>query len=102
MGHNINLKYVTIPDSVTKIGNGCFEYCQYLLNVSIPISVTEIGARAFNPCFRLKEIEIPNSVIQIGEWCFELDIEKIIVSRYNKERISSFLEKPYQDKLTIR
>lgn len=42
------LESVTIPNSVTSIGNEAFEGCRGLKSVTIPNSVTSIGDNAFN------------------------------------------------------
>ena len=63
---------VTIPDSVTTIGNYAFQYCTSLTSITIPDSVTTIGNYAFQYCTSLTSITIPDSVTTIGErafWC---------------------------------
>ena len=45
--NNTTLKNVTIPNTVTKIGEGAFFGCTELENLTIPASVTEIGSNAF-------------------------------------------------------
>ena len=58
-----------IPDSVTSIGYGAFDYCIYLTRVTIPNSVTSIGAIAFNNC-SLTNVTIGTNVTSIGYWGF--------------------------------
>jgi hypothetical protein len=61
---------VTIPDSVTKIGNNAFDGCSGLTSVTIGNSVTEIGNNAFGYCSGLTSVTIPNSVTEIGDNAF--------------------------------
>ena len=64
------LRSVTIPDSVTSIGNFVFYDCKRLTSITIPNSVTSIGDSAFSGCTGLTSITIPNSVTSIGERTF--------------------------------
>ena len=61
---------VTIPDSVTSIGEYTFAYCDSLTSVTIPDSVTSIGDRAFDSCYSLTSVTIPDSVTSIGDSAF--------------------------------
>jgi hypothetical protein len=51
------LTSVTIPDSVTSIGDQAFYNCTGLTSVTIPDSVTSIDDRAFYNCAMLEEIK---------------------------------------------
>ena len=62
---------MTIPNSVTSIGNCAFEDCSGLTSLTIPNSVTKIGSSAFYRCSGLTSVTIPNSVTSIGEYAFE-------------------------------
>ena len=65
------LKDVTIPNTVTSIGNGAFYGCNSLSAIDIPNSVKSIGDYAFYNCSGLTSIEIPSSVTSIGKRAFE-------------------------------
>ena len=64
------LSSISIPNSVTSIGDGAFGNCYALSSISIPNTVTSIGSNAFNNCQVLSNISIPNSVTSIGDYAF--------------------------------
>ena len=53
-----NLKSITIPNSVTEIGDFAFSRCTSLTNITIPESVLEIGEAAFWNCTGLLNIDV--------------------------------------------
>ena len=65
-----NLTSVTIPGSVTSIGNYAFSWCTGLTSIEIPNSVTSIGGSAFYGCTGLTSVTIGNSVTSIGDGAF--------------------------------
>jgi hypothetical protein len=69
-GGCINLTGIIIPNSVKSIGECAFVVCESLASVTIGNKVTSIGAGAFAGCESLKGIIIPNSVTSIGEQAF--------------------------------
>ena len=64
------LTSVTIPDSVASIGDRAFEGCSGLTSVIIGSSVTTIGKEAFKGCSGLTSVTIPDSVTSIGDRAF--------------------------------
>jgi hypothetical protein len=64
-----NLKSVTIPNTVTKIGSSAFSGNSSLESISIPSSVTDIGGYAFSSC-ALITVVIPDNVKTIGSRTF--------------------------------
>ena len=64
-----SLKKVTIPDSVTEIGDGAF-WGSGLETIYIPDSVTEIGEKAFEDCSALQSVRLSPSMKRISEAMF--------------------------------
>ena len=61
---------VNLPASITAVSKGCFSGCSQLTSVTMSSSVTSIGASAFKDCNNLSAIIIPTSVTSIGEEAF--------------------------------
>jgi hypothetical protein len=67
---NSGLTTIDIPSSVTSIGNYTFAFCTKLTSISLPSSVTSIGYSAFRNCAGIASITIPASVKSIGNLAF--------------------------------
>lgn len=61
---------VTLPDSLTSIGEGAFGGCANLTNLTMPNSVTSIGSHAFDGCSRLPSVSIPDQLSVIDIFTF--------------------------------
>ena len=64
------IKYVTLPDGLTTIGDLAFSGCSSLTSITIPNSVTSIGGGAFAECSSLTSVTLGNSVTSIGSGAF--------------------------------
>ena len=69
---------MTIPSvangyAVTTIGEGAFQFCEYVTAFEIPSSVTSIHQQAFAYCSAVTSIEIPDEVEELGDACFYCD-----------------------------
>ena len=61
---------LTIPSSVTAIGDEAFWGCSGLTNATIPSDITKVWDNAFAGCSGLTDITIPSSVTAIGDSAF--------------------------------
>lgn len=66
-----SLADITIPDSVKRIKYSAFENCLSLAHVTIPDGVSIIEENTFRHCPNLKAITIPGSVTSIGKHAFD-------------------------------
>lgn len=64
---------LTIPNTITTIGNAAFRSCSFLQELNLPDSIERIGNSAFEGCFELTHLTLGNSIEMIGEsafsWC---------------------------------
>ena len=63
-------RYVTIPDTVTAIGDSAFKNNTTMISVKIPDGVISIGNSAFSGCTALIGIYIPDSIETVGNSAF--------------------------------
>lgn len=65
-----SIKQISIPDTVTEIGESAFNYCPALESFTIPPLLQKISDRMLSQCKSLTSIAIPASVTEIGEAAF--------------------------------
>ena len=64
------LSSITIPESITTIGNWAFQSCSSLTTITLPNGVSEIFREAFGNCSNLESIYLPRSLKTIGRNVF--------------------------------
>lgn len=67
----LQLTDISIPDSVTFIGNDAFVGCWNLKNVKLPAVLETLEMMAFKDCSALLSIDLPSSLKTIGNSVFE-------------------------------
>lgn len=56
---NSKISAITIPSSLSEIGEGAFMSCFYLTAITIPSTIREIGFGALQSCIALADIKLP-------------------------------------------
>lgn len=64
------LKTINMPNNLKTIENNAFNYCRSLTMVTLPTGLTSIGRRAFYDCHKLTRLFIPPTVEYIGDEAF--------------------------------
>lgn len=62
-----NIKSVSLPSSIKRVGERAFFNCSSLHYVYMQEGITDIGDKAFASCKSLSDTFIPQSVVNIGE-----------------------------------
>ena len=65
-----NLVSISIPSSITSIGNYAFSNCDSLATIDIPSSVTSIGDSAFSDCDALRTVTLHEGLLKLGGYAF--------------------------------
>lgn len=65
-----SIKQIAIPDTVTEIGDGAFNYCEQLASIALPSGLQKISSRMLADCRSLTSITIPASVTEIASQAF--------------------------------
>ena len=88
------MRSVTIPSSVTSIGNYAFYGCYRLVSVTIPSSVTSIGEWAFYHCYGLVSVTISSSVTSIGSDAFNncSALKVVYAAKGDAERVAKLYQ----------
>ena len=82
----VNLQTITLPNEVVKIGNEAFDGCTSLQSVIIPAGLEYIGGRAFHNCTSLQSITLPDGIEYIRDGAFEgCSSLKTFISQYASE-----------------
>ena len=68
---NRSMVSITLPDTLTAIGDGAFERCSSLGSIKLPDGMTAIGDRAFSGCHSLRSIQLPAGIKAIGDEAFD-------------------------------
>ena len=74
-----SLSSITLPDSLTHIGDLAFKFCKNLTSINLPDGLTHIGDLAFYGCDSLTSINLPDSLTDVGGGAFsDTQIRKIV------------------------
>lgn len=88
-----SLKSVSMPESMTWIGNGAFAGCTGLESVALPAGLKSIGENVFYSCTSLTSVVVPDKVTSIASLAFYgcLKLESITIPASVTTLNSSFV-----------
>ncbi|NMN02429.1 leucine-rich repeat protein [Bifidobacterium panos] len=66
----VQLTSISLPDGVTALSNNVFNGCTQLTSITLPSTLTSIGSSAFSSCGRLMSINLPTSLTTLGNSAF--------------------------------
>lgn len=69
---NTDITSIILPNSITSLGNNCFQNCIKLTSVKLPDNITSLGDYTFSICSKLSSIKLPDSLTSLGKFCFAL------------------------------
>lgn len=73
--HDVNMTSVSLPASLTYVGEGTFYQCQYITSINFPSNLKYIGARAFEKAFDSKnpieKVVLPEGLSELGNAAFQ-------------------------------
>ena len=67
----VNLTSITLPNSVTSIGDSVFQNCSNLTNITLTNNIRYIGNSAFQDCIKLPTINIPSNIGNVENNVFQ-------------------------------
>ena len=65
-----DLRSITIPSSVTHIGNYCFSECSSLTSAEILAPIDVLPDKIFDNCPFLESVVLPSTITRLGNYCF--------------------------------
>lgn len=65
-----SLLSLDLPSSITHMGNNAFEKCLSIESLTLSSSLTEIPEETFKDCYAISSVTIPSSIIKVGKGAF--------------------------------
>jgi len=65
-----SLQNITIPHTVTTLGDRVFSWCTSLTSIALPSTITAIGSHVFYGCESLTSVTLPSTITTLGDFSF--------------------------------
>lgn len=67
---NSKIQTIQLPNDITILEEGAFDYCSSLSSIVLPKNLTTIGKWCFRQCYALQEINLPDTITEIKDSAF--------------------------------
>ena len=70
-GHTVMITSLTLPDTLTHVGEHVFTECESLTSIRLSHTLTHVGDSGFENCYKFTSITLPDTLTNVGHHAFK-------------------------------
>lgn len=89
----MGISKLIIPENVVEIGKSAFDGCSNIESLSLPVGLTSIGDAAFSDCYKLTSVELPFTLTSLGAGAFRrcVSLKEVKISKNTTIGANAFI-----------